>query len=206
MDLNDGWQAAASLAGSVPTPSQLAEAQLDWRPAQVPGTSAAALGVDDRDFDAEDWWFRCRFARPQTVPADGLTLELDGVATVAEVFLNGHPLLTTSSMWQAHAVEVGDLLVADNELLIVCRALRPLLRRRRRPSARWRTRVVHEGNLRWHRTMVFGRSPGFAPGPAPVADLAHNPRRRKHRNRARRRAPAHGYGRPGRNRYCRPRP
>ena len=56
----------------------------------------------------------------------------------------------------------------DNTLLIVCRALTPLLGKRRRPSARWRTRVVNAGNLRWYRTMMFGRSPGFAPGPAPV--------------------------------------
>ena len=39
---------------------------------------------------------------------------------------------------------------------------------RRRPRARWRTRVVADGNLRWYRTMMFGRSPGFAPGPAAV--------------------------------------
>ncbi len=75
---------------------------------------------------------------------------------------------TSSSMWQAHAIDVGDELQSDNELVIVCRALRPLLRRRRRPNARWRTRVVNDGNLRWHRTMVFGRSPGFAAAPAAV--------------------------------------
>jgi len=27
---------------------------------------------------------------------------------------------------------------------------------------------VNDDALRWYRTMVFGRSPGFAPGPAPV--------------------------------------
>ena len=39
---------------------------------------------------------------------------------------------------------------------------------RRRPRARWRTRVVAEQNLRFFRTSLLGRAPGFAPGPAPV--------------------------------------
>ena len=28
--------------------------------------------------------------------------------------------------------------------------------------------MVSDGNLRWYRTMLFGRSPGFAAGPATV--------------------------------------
>ena len=53
----------------------------------------------------------------------------------------------------------------DNELAICCRALAPLLRVRRRPRARWRTRLVADGELRFFRTMLLGRAPGFAPGP-----------------------------------------
>ena len=59
--------------------------------------------------------------------------------------------------------------------MIGCRALAPLLAARRRPSARWRTRVVNAGNLRWYRTMVFGRSPGFAPGPGAGGAVAPGP-------------------------------
>ena len=36
-----------------------------------------------------------------------------------------------------------------------------------RPRARWRTRLVADGNLRWFRTMLLGRAPGFAPGRPP---------------------------------------
>jgi beta-mannosidase len=39
---------------------------------------------------------------------------------------------------------------------------------RRRPRARWRTKLVAEPNLRFFRTMLLGRAPGFAPGPAVV--------------------------------------
>ncbi len=166
MDLTDGWEAAATAPGRCATPADLAGAGLEWVPATVPGTAAGAVGADGRDFDAEDWWFRCRFA---TDEASAQTeLRLGGVATVAEVYLNGKLILESESMFASHRVDLAGRLGAENELVIACRALVPLLARRRRPSARWRTRVVNAGNLRWYRTMMFGRSPGFAPGPAPV--------------------------------------
>ncbi len=166
MDLDDGWEVASTSPGRCATPADLEGAALEWVPATVPGTAAGAVGADGRDFDAQDWWFRCRFA------ADGTSrdteLRLDGIATVSQVYLNGELVLESESMFAAHRVEVAGRLRDDNALAIVCRALTPLLAKRRRPSARWRTRVVNAGNLRWYRTMMFGRSPGFAPGPAPV--------------------------------------
>ncbi|MGH2867777.1 MAG: glycoside hydrolase family 2 protein, partial [Solirubrobacteraceae bacterium] len=95
-------------------------------------------------------------------------MALGAIATVSEVFLNGELILESASMWASHEIDITDRLRESNELVIACRALVPLLAKRRRPAARWRTRVVNETNLRWYRTMMFGRSPGFAPGPAPV--------------------------------------
>ena len=164
--LLDVWEVSSSAPGACAAPSETDG--LDWIPARVPGTAAAAIGVDERDFDAEDWWFRTRFERPEAADDERLLLELDGVATVAEVYLNGELLLESSSMWARHQVDVTAGLAQQNELMIACRALKPLMGVRRRPAARWRTRVVNEGNLRWFRTMIFGRSPGFAPTPAPV--------------------------------------
>ena len=71
-------------------------------------------------------------------------------------------------MFARSAVDVTALLAAENELAICCRALTPLLALARRPRARWRTRLVGEGGLRFFRTMLLGRAPGFAPGPAVV--------------------------------------
>ena len=168
VELAEGWTVAPTAPGAVQGPDELHAAGLDWAAAAVPGTAAGALGDPDRDYDAEDWWFRCRFAVPEAFVGERLVLELDGIATVSETYLNGHLVLRSESMWREHAVDVGKLTGVDNELVIVCRALAPLLAKRRRPAARWRTRVVNNGNLRWYRTMVFGRSPGFAAAPAAV--------------------------------------
>jgi beta-mannosidase len=165
MDLNEGWQVACTSPGRCAGPADLDGAGLDWRPARVPGTAAGAVDADGRDFDAQDWWFHARFEAGDPAETE---LRLDGIATVSEVYLNGELVLESDSMFASHRVDVGDRLGPDNEVAIVCRALTPLLVKRRRPSARWRTRVVNAGNLRWYRTMMFGRSPGFAPGPAPV--------------------------------------
>jgi len=171
--LSDGWQAA-------PTPPDLCSdsAQLDddsWIAARAPGTAAGALrdaGVwrhgMERDFDAEDWWFRTTFDAPPAAEGEEVVLRLDGIATVAEVYLNGERVLESGSMFVPHALDIGELLRGENELTIRCRALAPLLRERRRPRARWRSRLVANGNLRFFRTMLLGRAPGFAPGPAAV--------------------------------------
>ena len=68
-------------------------------------------------------------------------------------------------MFASHEVNVSTLVRERNELLIVCRSLEAAMRqqRRRQPFARWRTRVVAEQQLRWFRTTLLGRAPGFAP-------------------------------------------
>lgn len=170
--LDDGWEAAACDPDARADPEMLED--LAWMPARVPGTAAAVLRDagrwrpgDRSDFDAEDWWFRTRFRAPQAAAEDEIALELDGIATVAEVFLNGEKLVASDSMFAAHSLDVSRLLSGENELAIRCRALAPMLRERRKPRARWRTSLV-DGNLRFFRTMLLGRAPGFAPGPAAV--------------------------------------
>ncbi|MFL5845661.1 MAG: glycosyl hydrolase 2 galactose-binding domain-containing protein [Solirubrobacteraceae bacterium] len=149
-------------------PWELSGDRQEWLPARVPGTVAGALrdaGRPADDIDGSDWWFRTRFARPE----GGETfLCLDGVATVSEVWLNDWLLGRGDSMFEARCHDVGTLLADENELVIHCRALAPLLAERRKPRARWRTQVVAEGNLRWFRTAILGRAPSFAPGPPTV--------------------------------------
>src|SRR5437773_441186 len=98
----DGWQLAEAKAGAISgsTLDGPALDRLDWKPADVPGTVASALrqaGVDllggGRDLDGSDWWFRTRFGRPPTGKADPLFLSFLGLATIADVWLNGAHVL-----------------------------------------------------------------------------------------------------------------
>ena len=167
--LDRGWQAAATEPDAYPAPEGLAA--LGWLPARVPGTAAGALrdaGMHWGDLDAEDWWFRTEFDADAARPGEEVLLGVGGIATIAEVYLNGRRILDSESMFRSHAIDVGSLVKGENQLAIRCRALAPRLREQRRPRARWRTRVVRDGNIRWFRTMLLGRAPGFAPGPATV--------------------------------------
>ena len=172
-DLSEGWRAAACEPGACRLPAETGG--LDWLAAPVPGTAAAALRDagrwdfgDRRDLDAEDWWFRTAFEAPRPAAGEAVLLRLDGIATVHEVFLNGEPIGGGESMFATAAIEVGDRLrEGPNELAIRCLALAGRLGSRRKPRARWRTRLA-DNRLRFFRTMLLGRCPGFAPGPAAV--------------------------------------
>jgi beta-mannosidase len=145
-----GWQTASTDSGSF-VDAVPSDAELDWQNAELP-----VRGSDD-----DDHWFRARFA------AEGETsvLALPGLATLCDVYLDGVHVLRTDSMFIGHRLPVP---AGDHELAICARALAPVLAESRRPRARWRTRVVANGNLRWIRTTLFGRAPGFAPPPAVV--------------------------------------
>ncbi|HEY5192246.1 MAG TPA: hypothetical protein VIJ39_00060 [Solirubrobacteraceae bacterium] len=172
-DLSTGWQTAPSTPDAHVNGAGIDT--LSWSAARIPGTAAGALhdaglwrAGEPYDFDAEDWWFRTSFDTHPVLPGEDVRLCLDGIATVAEVYLNGELVLESDSMFAVHALDVTEQLRPSNELAICCRALGPLLRVRRRPRARWRTRLVSDGNLRFFRTMLLGRCPGIAAGPAAV--------------------------------------
>jgi beta-mannosidase len=171
--LSSGWSAARCQPGEHPDATGIDA--LAWMPARVPGTAAAALADagswqlgEPHDFDGEDWWFRTSFDAERASDGEELRLLIGGIATIAQVYLNRELVLESDSMFAAHSLDVTDRLRPSNELAIRCAALRPLLAQARRPRARWRTRLVADGNLRFYRTMLLGRAPGFAPGPAAV--------------------------------------
>ncbi len=173
LDLLEGasWECASTPTGEAADPSALADLPLRWIPADVPGTAAGALrrrGVDrpTAQLDAEDWWFRCRFAGAEGVAAAGWLMELAGLATVADVWLNGEHLAHSESMFRPCRVRV-DGLEPDNELAVRCAALAPHLAVRR-PRPRWKSAGASHQNLRWFRTTLLGRQPGWAVTPAPV--------------------------------------
>jgi len=168
--LHAGWQLLGSEPGAYQHPEQLPAASQDWQEAVVPGTVAQALAQAGRwslreqmDFDARDWWYQCRFQVDSDLPQ---VLHFQGLATLAEVWLNGESVLNSENMFLARRIEVGKL-PRDNTLVICFRALNPVLAQRRaRP--RWKTKLVQQQQLRWIRSTLLGRIPGWSPPVAPV--------------------------------------
>ena len=156
------WEVA--VAETSHNPESLGD--LRFAPASVPGTTGA---------DTFEYWFRCCFDCDAIAADERIYLDFGGLATLSEVWLNGSSILQSNSMFARHRIEVTAFLNQEkpdrtNELLIVCRSLAAQLRTKRlqQPRARWRTRIVTEQQLRWFRTTLFGRAPGFAPGPPVV--------------------------------------
>ena len=165
-----GWTCLQTPPGEFSGPSDLPHRSRGWIPAVVPGTAAQAFrdahgatAAEAVDYDADDWWFRNTFRSTGPGPWQ---LRLEGLATVCDVWLNGRHILASNTMFGAHVVGV-DQLAKDNELVIRCAALGPLLAQRR-PRPRWRTRLVRSQQLRWWRTTLLGRGVELAPHHAPV--------------------------------------
>jgi beta-mannosidase len=169
--LIDGWQMALATPGA-PMPTH------GWIAAPVPGTAAEALRKAGQWDDAQptplhdkDVWYRARFA------GDGRRLlRFDGLATIAEVWLNGAGILESDNMFLAHEVAVD--LAGDNELLIAFRSLDKALEQRK-GRARWRTKLVENNALRLVRTTLLGHMTGWNPpihavGPWRPVTLAAN--------------------------------
>ena len=173
--LLDGvWEIAALPPGAATTPADLEVARPDWVMCDGPRPVAGALGAagrwdleHPRDFDAEDWWYRCRFASGAV--GGPARLRFEGLATIADVWLNGDHILRSESMFVAHTIDIARILRDDNELLLRFHALAPLLASpSRHPRPKWRTGLVEHQALRWHRTSLLGRMPGWCPPVAPV--------------------------------------
>lgn len=161
------WTCGSTPPGLVEEPQMLEAAPIEWLAASVPGTSAGALrsagrwswGTEDVALlDGSDWWFRCRFEGPSR--PGPWQLDLDGLATIADVWLNGRHLLHSENMFLAHRIAVEEL-QASNELLLRFAALEDVLARRHgRP--RWKSRLVRSQSIRWYRTSLLGRMPGWS--------------------------------------------
>ncbi|MBJ22510.1 MAG: glycoside hydrolase family 2 protein [bacterium] len=181
--LSEGWEIRRIDAEPCAHPSELTsravEGPLDACAATLPCTVASALrdagqlDLDDAesvarlgDLDRLEHWFRCEFEieDDEGGPAE---LVFHGLATLAEIWLNGECLLKTRNMFVRHVCEVTGRLEKRNELAIRFPALEPVLRKKR-PRARWRSRLVAERNLRFVRTTLFGRMSSWCPPIPPV--------------------------------------
>ncbi len=138
---------------------------LVWEAMPVLGTVATVRQKDiniQANFDASDWWYRINFAVTEPGAANRICLRFEGLATIARVWLNGAEILRSKNMFQTHHVDVTSAICEQNALVIVFYSLDKLLAEKRlRP--RWKTALVEQQNLRWVRTTLLGRMPGWTP-------------------------------------------
>ncbi|PWC67883.1 beta-mannosidase [Azospirillum sp. TSH7] len=131
-------------------------------PAPVPGTAAQALQAaglwsaeDPAPLHDRDVVYRTRLTGhgPRI-------LRFHGLATIAEVRLDGERILTSDSMYLAHEVPVT--LKGEAELSIRFHALHPVLAAKK-GRARWRPKLAEPAGLRFVRTTLLGHMPGWCP-------------------------------------------
>lgn len=131
--------------------------------------------IDDAptDFDAHVWWFRLTFDAAPDQAAGWRTdarhaLHFAGLAGACEVWFNGQSVLQSDNMFTSHTVPVQNLIQpSGNVLTFRFASLRAALGRKR-PRPRWRTPMVSHQQLRWFRTTLLGRTPGWSVPAAPV--------------------------------------
>jgi beta-mannosidase len=171
LPLDAGWTFCSAVPGSIDNPELLDASGVNWQPAVVPGTVATTLrehaGVNFDpglvpDVDALDWWYRCRFACELPSAGELITIRCDGLATLADVWINGTHAFTSENMFVGRSIDVTSIIDSDNDLVIRFRSVRSALGTRR-PRPRWRTKLVEHQQLRWHRTTLLGRMPGWSP-------------------------------------------
>ncbi|MGI8545986.1 MAG: glycoside hydrolase family 2 protein [Gemmatimonadaceae bacterium] len=164
-----GWELLRAEPASLCTPDGLSLAAGTWLKANVPGTVASALqeaGLWHRSatdpLDAHDWWYRCRFSWERD--DSRVSLALEGLATIADVWLNDAALLHSENMFVRNECDVTSVLRDDNELVIHFASLESVLRVKR-PRGRWRSKLVDAQGLRWLRTTLLGRIPAWSGTP-----------------------------------------
>lgn len=163
------WAVGALPPGLFKAPSDT-EGVGVWCVASVPGTVASskptvaeAGALTPKEYDDWDWLFRTTVDLPDSEePTPRVLLELEGLATVCEVWLNGIKVLDSRNMFRRYTVDVSHAVQTKAELLLVFRGLNPILAEKR-PRPRWKTRLVEEQNLRFIRTSLLGRVASWAP-------------------------------------------
>ncbi|NWF64042.1 MAG: glycoside hydrolase family 2 protein [Chloroflexi bacterium] len=172
--LSEHWRVWKTTPAQYDSPVWIQSASDSPMPATAPNTVASLLrdstpqpieNLSDSDLDSFDWWYALDFEKPEA----GVKhfLRFDGLATIADIWLNGELLLHTDNMFRAYRVDVTNSLQPKNELVICFRSLKEHLElSRKRPK--WKTRLVDNQNLRWVRTTLLGSIPGWTPPVKPI--------------------------------------
>jgi beta-mannosidase len=162
--LEGGWAFCQSAAGQYADVDALEhQGALEWLPTKVPSTVAKSLHALQRyELDAppslhtsDFWYFR------QVSGLGAYVLRFDGLATVAEVYLDGRLVATSESMYVPVRVPVQ--LTGTHRLHLVFRSLSAYVHTLKPRRARWRVAMVADQSLRAVRTTLLGHIPSWCP-------------------------------------------
>ena len=161
--LSEGWTLTLTDSDAFETPADI-PTDIETLSAPVPGTVAQALeniGQFDRQkprpLNGHDAWYRLTLICDQAGPA---ILRFHGLATIAEIFINGERVAQSVSMFEA--LDVPFALTGADEVAVCFRALAPRLDKTG-PRARWRPQMMSSQGLRLIRTTALGYMPGWCP-------------------------------------------
>ncbi|MBC3885703.1 glycoside hydrolase family 2 protein [Undibacterium griseum] len=169
--VQDGWTMflLPPESGSCLPSAALAQAAVHW-PASLPCTAASVLRdhnqpvTDLQYLDQNDIWF----SRLLSIGSGQHFLHFEGLAGHTEIFWNDRLILRTANMFVAYCIDLDQQQMrGSGRLSLRFPALDSLLAQRR-PRPRWKTRLVAQQQLRWLRTSLLGRMPGWSPPVPPV--------------------------------------
>ncbi|XVX19519.1 glycosyl hydrolase [Actinomycetota bacterium] len=152
--------------GTLAGPDGLADGATAQWPMAAAGTVAQALvaagetvrareHADGIDIDAEEWWLTAQSEGSEGQPLS--RLHLDGVGTAWDCYWDNAIAASGASMFLP-ADAVVDTSLGPHQLALRVRALRAE-ETPRRPRAAWRSLLVSDQSMRWHRTSGLGRIP-----------------------------------------------
>lgn len=169
-------------------------------PATVPGTAAGSWRDEFRDpalaeldVDAWDWWYVATFSMASPVTTVAVS---EGIATYSTLWLDEHQIGQSQNAFTGLAAPV-DVSAGPHRLSLRCASLTNSLipanasvtanspaptsktmpasaaLPSRRPRSRWRSSLVAQDSVRWHRTPLLGHIPwaGTAKTAGPWAGL-----------------------------------
>lgn len=161
------WRIQKAMAGFISNPEQLPDS--NWVAVVVPGTIAQNCftnKLDATQLDDADWWYTAE----STLSELTSTFEINfaGITPLAEVWLNGDLLATGHSMFLPLCIP-APLIKGRNRWHLCFRSFTHALSQRK-PRPKWKTPLVEQQQLRWYRTSLLGRMPGWTQ-PYPVIGL-----------------------------------